>query len=89
MSVHIKFEFNYIGPVRGFREDVWDGRMDSGVIGIVLAHPWAFGSYRLAKNKWMFIISICRSIHESSFIALAKYMGTPPPPEKSQKYKVS
>ena len=59
--------------------------MDSGVIGIVLAHPRAFGSYRLAKNKWMFIISICPSTHEFSFIALAKYMGDPPPPLKNHK----
>ena len=50
-SLHMKFELNWRKWPSGSRgEDVWkcsltdDGRTDTGVIGILLAHPWAFGS---------------------------------------------
>ena len=54
----MKFEFNWPSGFRG--EDVWkcwrtddgrtDGRTDNGVTGILLAHPWAFGSGELIKG---------------------------------------
>ena len=60
-SLHMKFEFDWPSGFRG--EDVWkcwrtdgrtdgrttDGRTDDGVTGILLAHPWAFGSGELKK----------------------------------------
>ena len=47
-SLHMKFEFDWPS---GFR-DVWNcGRTtDAGVTGILLAHPWAFGSGELKKT---------------------------------------
>ena len=59
-SLHMKFEFNWPSGFRG--EDVWkcwwtddrrrttDGRTDNGVTGILLAHPWAFGSGELKSG---------------------------------------
>ena len=50
-SLHMKFEFDWPSGLRG--EDVWkcwrtdDGRTDDRVTGILLAHPWAFGSGEL------------------------------------------
>ena len=45
-SLHMKFEFNWPSGFRG--EDVWKcWRTDEGGTGILLAHPWAFGSGEL------------------------------------------
>ena len=54
-SLHMKGEFNWPSGFRGV--DVWKcWQMDATVIGILLAHPWAFGS-GWAKNKIYIIIS--------------------------------
>ena len=51
----MNFEFNWSSGFRG--EDVWnrgrtDGRRtDAGVTGILLAHPWAFGSGELINER--------------------------------------
>ena len=47
LSPYESYEFNWPS---GFREDVWKcWQTDAGVTGILLAHPWAFGSGELKK----------------------------------------
>ena len=41
----MEFEFNW--PIGFGGEMLTDGRTDAGVTGILLAHPWAFGSGEL------------------------------------------
>ena len=75
-SLHMKFEFDWPSGFRG--EDVWNcGRTDglttdAGVTGILLAHPWAFGSgelntFAMGALKNCLIVMVLLSTHKTCF----------------------